>query len=372
MSRYSLLIVGFASGCIVTGTTDAGTDAGFFDVRGPFAVGSARTVIDNRDGGRALPVELWYPATKAAEAEAAAGFPVEQFEEGARRIQLAAWVSQAPEQCTPRLAHSARDATPAPATEPWPLLVFSHCTECFRFSLHSIAERLASHGFVVAAPDHVDNTRFDATAPLSNAFLAVRADDVSRVLDSLLDANASQVPSSLRGKLDPAKVGVVGHSFGAVTAGKVVERDARVRGGFLIAAPVDSPFLNSGSLAAITRPLSYLLALEDNSISYVGNGFIRDNFTKGPKPSWLIEVKDAGHWTFSDIAGLGGAYLPGCGAGMRDPDGGVFTYLDNGLGRRIAQRSVTAWAAQLLRNDGEAAAALSIGDPANTVTVRRR
>lgn len=367
-----LSIALLASACVGGSAADAGLDGGRYAVAGPFAVGSVHTTIHSRDGGRALPVELWYPASEAARGEAAGGFPVEQFEEEPRRTQLAGWIAQAPEACTPRLAHSARDATPATATEPWPLLVFSHCSECFRFSMHGMAEHLASHGYVVAAPDHLDNTRFDAGAPLSNAFLAVRADDLKSVLDALLDANATEVPAPLRGKLDSTRVAVIGHSFGAVTAGKLVEQDARVRGGFLIAAPVDSPFLNSGSLANITRPLSYLLATEDNSISYIGNGFIRDNFARGPRPAWLIEVKNAGHWTFSDIAGLGGAYLPGCGSGVRDPDGGAFTYLDNDLGRRIAQRAATAWAAQLLNEDAAAAAALSTAEPADTVEVKRR
>jgi dienelactone hydrolase len=372
MSRGLLMLVALGSGCAVSPHPDGGTDAGIYDAPGRYAVGSRHTTIHSRDGGRSLPVELWYPASDGAQAEAEAGFPIEQFEEGARRTQLAAWVEQAPAACTPRRAHSLRDAVPAAETELWPVLLMSHCTEGFRFSLHSLAERLASHGFVVAAPDHVDNTRFEATAPLTNAFLAVRADDVSSVLDKLLDPDAGEVPELLRGRLDAKRVGVIGHSFGAVTASKVVEQDARVRGGFLIAAPADSPFLNSGSLKSITKPLTYLLALEDNSISYVGNDFIRDNFAKGPKPTWLIEVREAGHWTFSDIAGLGGSYLAGCGEGTRDPDGGAFTYLDNDLGRRIAQRSVTAWAAQLLRDDASAAAALSVAEPSDTVQVRRR
>jgi hypothetical protein len=347
-----------------------GNDAGLFDGPGPYAVGSMHTVIPTRDGGRALPVELWYPASEAARAEAATGFPVEEFEAEPRRTQLAADIALAPERCTPRLAHSARDATPADGAARWPLLLFSHCTECFRFSMHSLAERLASRGFVVAAPDHVTNTRYDATAPLTDAFLAVRADDVSSVLDALLDPNAATVPESLRGRLDPKRVAVIGHSFGAVTAGKVVELDARVRAGFLIAAPVDSPFLNRGAITHLERPLSWLLALEDNSISYLGNGFIRDNFAKGPRPSWLVEVSEAGHWTFSDIAGLGGDYLPGCGDGLRDPDGGVFTYLDNDVGRAIAQRTVSAWASAVLNDDPAAAAALS--EARDFVQVKKR
>ncbi len=355
-----------AAGCV----NSTGADAGRYAEAGPFAVGSVHTTIHSRDGGRALPVELWYPAVEASRAEAATGFPVEEFEEGARRTQLKMWVEQAPPLCTPRVAHSARGAMAVTEVQPWPLVMMSHCTEGFRFSMHTLAERLASHGFVVAAPDHVDNTRFDAGAALGNAFLAVRADDISRVLDVLLDANAGEVPAVLRGHLDALRVGMVGHSFGAVTTGKVVELDARVRGGFLIAAPVDSPFLNAGSISHVTRPLSYLLALEDNSISYLGNGFIRDNFAKGPKPSWLIEVQEAGHWSFSDIAGLGGAYLPGCGAGMRDPDGGTFTYLDNDLARTIAERAVSAWAAQLLRDEAGASVELSTVQPGTTVKHR--
>ncbi len=339
-------------------------DAGRYSAVGPFAVGSVHATMHNRDGGRALPVELWYPA-----AGGTGSFPVEEFEEGARRTRLKAWVDEAPEKCTPRLAHSQRDAALAEGSA-WPVVMMSHCTEGFRFSLHSIAERLASHGFVVAAPDHVDNTRFDAGAPLTNAFLAVRADDISGVLDALLDPGSTEVPAVLRGKLDAARVAMVGHSFGAVTTAKVVELDARVKGGFLIAAPADSPFLNAGSVTSIKRPLSYLLALEDNSISYLGNGFIRDNFARTPKPSWLLEVKEAGHWTFSDIAGLGGAYKPGCGDGLRDPDGGAFTYLDNDTGRGIAQRAVSAWAAQLLRDDAAAAFELSISS--DVVTVKKR
>lgn len=360
-----------ASGCAGSLSADAGRDTSTFDAPGPYAVGSMHATVRGGDGGRALPVELWYPAAEAARPEAVSGFPLEEFEVAPRRAQLAGWISQAPEVCTPRRAHSAREAAPA-AGDAWPVLLFSHCTECFRFSMHSMAERLASHGFVVAAPDHVDNTRFDATAPLTNAFLAVRAEDLSNVLTALLDKDGGEVPQVLRGRLDRTRVGVVGHSFGAVTAARLVELDGRVKAGFLIAAPADSPFLNSGGLSRITRPLSWLLALEDNSISYLGNGFIRDNFAKAPRPAWLIEVGEAGHWTFSDIAGLGGAYWPGCGMGMRDPDGGVFTYLDNDVGRKIAQRYVTAWAAHSVRGDLAAAADLSQAQPAGVVQVKQR
>ena len=46
-------------------------------------------------------------------------------------------------------------ARPYPRTASFPLVVFSHHYEGVRFALFSVAERLASLGFVVAAPDHV-------------------------------------------------------------------------------------------------------------------------------------------------------------------------------------------------------------------------
>ncbi|MDP3503483.1 MAG: dienelactone hydrolase family protein [Myxococcales bacterium] len=352
-----LLLCPLVVACVGGSEMDGGVDP--YAAPGRFAVGNRHFTVTVGDAGRVLPVELWYPARGTTDS-----FPLETFEDGARRTQLAEWIAQAPEACTPRLAHSTKDA-PVADGAPFPLLVFSHCTECFRFSLHSVAERLASHGFVVAAPDHVENTRFDATAPLTNAFLSVRAADISGVIDAMV-APGAPLP------IDPSRIAAFGHSFGAVTTAKLVEKDARVRAGLLIAAPADSPFLNGGALPRVTRPLSFLLAREDNSISFLGNEFIRDNFTKAQRPTWLVEVENAGHWTFSDIAGLGGAYRPGCGDGLRDPDGGAFTYLDNALGRSIAQRTVTAWASFTLRDDNAAADALSKSTPEGLVHVRRR
>jgi dienelactone hydrolase len=238
--------------------------------------------------------------------------------------------------------------------------------------MHSVAERLASHGFVVLAPDHLGNTHFDDEAALDDAFLAVRAADMVRVLDAALAPGAPALPGPLRGQLDPARVGVLGHSFGAVTAGKLLELDARVRAGFLFAAPVDSPVLNSGGLARIHQPLSWLLAKEDGSISSTGNQFIRENVAAAPRPTWLVELADAGHWSFTDIAGLGGAFTAGCGSGLRDPGGEPFTWLTNDTARAAAQRYAVAWARALLLGDEAAEKEMDRPVPADVVRVWRR
>lgn len=345
---------------------------------GPHPVGHARIVIDDAAGTRALPVEIWYPADAAAAMEAEAGVPLAELEPpGPERDVLAALVAAAPVGCTRTRTRSAADAMPAATAAPYPLVVFSHCHECVRFSSFSIAERLASHGFAVAAVDHVDNTLYDAQAgtgvAISSEFLAVRATDVGRVLDVLLDPAAPEVPPDLAGRFDPTRVGAMGHSFGAVTTGRVLQDDDRVRAGIAIAAPVESPFLPGVSLAAIDEPLMMMLAQEDNSILEPGNNLLRSNFAAANPPAWLVEFADAGHWSYSDVCGLVAAFDPGCGEGERQTRPGTpFTYLDNELARDTAATYAARFFAAHLRDEAAADAALDVAEPAEIVTVSVR
>ena len=120
---------------------------------------------------------------------------------------------------------------PAPGG-PWPLIIFSHCHNCVRFSAFTVAERLASHGFLVAAPDHTGNTLFDQLngmdTQIGEEFLQVRVADLQAVLDALLAA-ADPVPAPLQGLVDAARIGALGHSFGAATAGRIAQADPRIK-----------------------------------------------------------------------------------------------------------------------------------------------
>lgn len=345
---------------------------------GPHPVGHTRIVIDDASGTRMLPVQIWYPAEAAAAAEAEAGVPLPELEPpGPERDLLTDLVAEAPAGCTRPQTRSASEADPAAAAAPYPLVVFSHCHECVRFSSFSIAERLASHGFAVAAVDHVDNTLYDAQAgsgvPLTSEFLAVRATDVARVLDVLLDPGAPELPPALAGRFDPARVGAMGHSFGAVTTGLVLQDDDRVRAGVVIAAPVQNPLLPGVSLAEIDEPMLMMLAQEDNSILEVGNVLLRGNFADASPPVWLVELADAGHWSFSDVCGLVPAFDPGCGDGLRQTQPLTpFTYLDNELARDIAASYAARFFAAHLRGEAAADAELDVADPPEIVTVSVR
>jgi len=344
-----------------------------YEAAGPSPVGHEVFTLEDAARGRTLTVQVWYPADEGARAAAAAGVPLEELvPEGPDRDLLKGLVAVAPERCTTRKTGSAAGATPGAGT--FPLVVFSHCHGCLRFSALSVAERLASHGIAVIAPDHAGGTLFDAQAgklaDINDTFLETRSKDVSFVLDAALDAGNGQMPAALRGRFDGAKLGMMGHSFGAATTGKVLQDDVRFKAGFAMAAP--PAFLGGVEMAKIEEPIFLLLAQEDNSIGVFGNKVLRDNFKAAVGPAWLAEVADAGHWSFSDICALTEGLKPGCGQGKRQTDKTDFSYLDIDVGRGIAEGYAAAYFARWLGGDAGAEGYLGAGHPADRVQVQKK
>lgn len=346
------------------------------DKSGPYPVGTRRVEI--KVGSRTLPVQLWYPAVEAARAQAMAGVPLENIEPpGERHDTLAALVAKAPDGCTNKTMHAANAPAAFQREEPWPTVLFSHCLDCTRYSDFSSAEHIASWGFVVAAPDHEGGTLYDAqagtSAGMTPEFLEVRAQDITGVIDVLIDEKSTAVPKDLRGKIDAQNLGVFGHAYGAVTAGLVLQNDERVRAGVLVAAPIETPKLGKVSIAKITQPSLFILAREDNSISEADNLALRNNYENYPNEAWLLEVIDAGHWTFSDVCGLVEEFQAGCGEGTRQSSlvtDVKFTYLDNEIGRGIGKAYTLAYFGRELTEDPVAGEYLKLPKPSQYVTIR--
>lgn len=338
-------------------------------VPGPYPVGHVTLTLRDEARERTLPVELWYPAASAG----AAGETLADYgSDETRRAELTALLEAAPPGCPAEGSAATRDQA-ASGAGPFPLVVFSHCHECTRFAALAIAERMASHGMVVAAPNHEGNTLFDAGSeaalPLNTDTLAIRVADMRLVLDTLL-AEDAPLPDPLR--LDPERIGVFGHSFGSVTTGALLLADDRPRAAAGIAAPMENPLLPGVQIEDIEVPLLFLLAREDNSISELGNRFIRDNVEDANPPVTLVEVDDAGHWSFSDLCGLVEAFEACCGEARRQTNGRAFTYLDPGLGREIGAGFVTAFFAETLLGEPDAGALFARPPAVWPVAVTRR
>lgn len=272
--------------------------------------------------------------------------------------------------------HGAMGAEPLTQSAPWPVVLFSHCNIGARYEELVVVERLASWGFVVAAPDHVDNTIYDELdgkpSALSSDFLVTRGADMKDVLDAML-AGTKGVPAKLKGHLDQDRIGMFGHSFGSITTGYVLQNDARVKVGVMMAAPPENPLLAGVTVAKLKKPGLFFLAEEDNAVGASGNALIQQNYADYPAPAWLISVKDAGHWSFSDMAGITAVFAPGCGEGKRQQDPTqTFTYLDNDTGKSIGSAYVTAFFAGQLRGDAAGTAYLGQAKPDGVVTITHR
>lgn len=169
---------------------------------GDHAVGRRTiTLVDEARDGRELTVDIWYPADEGA--AAAAPLSVYSFIPG---VEFTAELAAAD--------------VPVDDGGPFPFVVYSHGSGGQRFVASDNAELLASHGFVVAAPDHTGNTAFDAflgTEAPDEQIAADRPADTAFVITELL-AESAATDTPLAGAIDPERIGIYGHSFGGYTA----------------------------------------------------------------------------------------------------------------------------------------------------------
>ncbi len=107
--------------------------------------------------------------------------------------------------------HALGGAPADPDGGPYPVVIFSHGFSANAVWYSHLPEHLASHGFVVVAPEHVESDWFENAASVIQ-----RPRDVTTAIDYAEDSNAPG--GALAGLLDLTEIAVVGHSFGGYTA----------------------------------------------------------------------------------------------------------------------------------------------------------
>ncbi|MDP2305249.1 MAG: dienelactone hydrolase family protein [Pseudomonadota bacterium] len=326
---------------------------------GPWSAGTApfSLAVEGRDAP--VPARVWYPAARTEgddSLEASLDALVVDEVDGAT---LAGLLAAAPPGC-PTARTVVTTAPPAADIGAAPLVAFSHCHTCLGLSGATIAAHLATHGVVVVAPDHEGNTLFDLLAgdggSLDEETLAGRARDVSAAIDMALAGDLETPP------IDPSRVGVLGHSFGAVTAGRVLATDDRVKAAMAMGAPIDNPLITGVDAASVTEPVLLLLLEEDHSIGAAGNLLIEANHAELGGPAWLARLPDGGHWSVSDLCGVLEGFMPGCGQDTREEGGAEFSYVPADDGRATAAALAAAFFAATLEGDADAEAWLAAPD----------
>jgi predicted dienelactone hydrolase len=278
-------------------------------VTGPYPVGVTRVELYDESRDRTLVTEVWYPAAEAARdlppAPVASYIPPE-FAALAEffTLQLAA----------------VRDV-PLAEGGPFPLVEFSHGNGSVGWGNSFQMEHLASHGFIVAAPDHPGNNTYEDSGTEAE-HMVHRPLDMRFVADEMVRLT-NEAGSPFEGWVDTGRgFGITGHSFGAFAALAAASADER----FVAVLPLASGGPVSDSYAAATL---FLLATEDHAIGFEGNQEIRAAFAETPRPRFIGEVVDAGHFSFGFFCqttfGIGDG--DGCNSGTRLEDGSPLTFV---------------------------------------------
>lgn len=199
-------------------------------------------------------------------------------------------------------------------------------------------EALASHGFIVAAPEHTGNSQSSMTDSFDQA-AANRVPDVSFLIDTMIARNRDP-EDPFYGRLDERQFGVVGHSFGGMTAIGMAAGwagagpDPRVAAIVPISAVIDAELQetprtgpNAGftaeQLASITVPVMLIGGTKDESVPIENNEIAFEQMTRAPRV-YKVDVIGATHTHFANICaiadlligiGLGPEAWPAVGAG---------------------------------------------------------
>ena len=187
-----------------------------FTKAGPFGVGEATLALPTNGA----PVEVWYPATKASVATGTEA-----------SYDVADWLPPTLKKLIPPgfsvtyPSGGVRGLAVAPGR--FPLVVFSHGYAGFRDQSTFLTARLASWGFVVAAPDHLSR---DLTEVLGGGTGPTKTTDVDDLRETIaLMRRENVTPSSaFRRHLDTSLVGAVGHSAGGAAVEALAAVDPRV------------------------------------------------------------------------------------------------------------------------------------------------
>ena len=302
---------------------------------GPYPVGVTTLLLVDHSrtcpatgGPRPLMTEIWYPATDNA-ASLPAGKLMDYFRgvdpqviAGLMKMAFGADMLEAA-----KTFHtvSVRDARMRDGK--FPLLLFSHGNGGMRSQGVFWCEHMASHGYIVAAPDHTGNsgvTILGGELVVFNPELRKpsgeeRPKDIRFLIDAFTRMNKGD-DSRFYERVDLEHIGVAGHSFGGYTSTRVADTEPRVDA------------ITPWAAVASERenydvPVLAVVATEDDTIGAEGNDRIRTYYQDSKGPKYLVEFVNAGHYSFTEMYQWNPAFGDGVGSGTRITNGEPITYI---------------------------------------------
>ncbi len=211
---------------------------------------------------------------------------------------------------------------PKLATAPCPVILFSHGLGGSRDGYAYLGQHWASYGYLVVHVTHIGSDTSvwkNKQGPMIAMRAAAldpkntlnRAGDITFALDELTRRNKDD--ATLKGKIDLARIGIAGHSFGSFTTliaagmavpvpgglGSITLAEPRMKAGIAISSPViGKPEQYQQIYGGIKTPLLHITGTKD---------LIDDSADKRRVPydniknadQYLLTFKDADHMVFS-------------------------------------------------------------------------
>lgn len=209
---------------------------------------------------------------------------------------------------------------------PYPLVVYSHGYGGGALTGIYVAEYLAGHGFVVAAPDHDDEFTvmriggggdrdmreyFKSAVELGRSGKdfdreahAYRPEDVSLVIDEIVYLNRAE--SLLQGVIDEEAIGAVGHSLGGYTVlmvGGIDQEHADTRITALLLYSAGVFMFEDEEYHSVTVPAMFMYGEREGSEARAD--FVNDKaqdtaraYKNCQPPKFLLVIKGGNHFSF--------------------------------------------------------------------------
>ena len=327
---------------------------------GPYPVGVTAVLLvdhsrtDNAlaGGPRSLMTEIWYPATDDTR-----GLPKNRLLDFFNRnsdpgftvvLQMAFGVDII--QADKDFRNDAvRDARVRDGR--FPLVLFSHGNGGLRMQNAFWCEHMASHGYIVMAPDHTGNCAvtfidgrmipFNTTEDGREQSRQDRPKDISFLIDAMERMNKG-ADSRFLGKVDLEHIGVAGHSFGGFTSTWVADADPRVDAIVPMAGA-------AGERSNYTCPVMVLAAAEDDTLGPERMADLRRYYDESKGPRYLVEFLNAGHYSFTEMYQLKSDFGDGCGTGTRITNGEALTYIAMDVAFPLIKGYTTAFFGKYLK-----------------------
>jgi predicted dienelactone hydrolase len=149
---------------------------------------------------------------------------------------------------------------------------------------------------------HVSTTEpFDHSEELGARLMAAWVSDMSFVIDRLSQLNAADPAGKLTGRIDMARVGAFGHSFGGAQAAQFCHDDARCKA----AIDIDGAPLGTVVSEGMQKPFMLVQSGEGDFSTDAETATILADFRSlfagvpADRQQW-VSIRGANHFTFSD------------------------------------------------------------------------